>query len=117
MESTVVTPVRARLWRPRLGKAAAVAATLDPSADFAEVVRQALDGPVLRYSQRLKLIKEGERRGLSRFAANLVIASVLHSRGIGQEYEMKPASGWGGAVLAGVILQGVLVVGAWWVWH
>lgn len=37
-------------------------------------------GSVLCYSQRLELIHSAARLGLSRFEANLIIASVLHGR-------------------------------------
>lgn len=89
----------------------------DPSADFALYVRGQLDGPVLRYSQRLALLKEAGRRGVGRFEANLVIASVLHARGMGQEYELRPTPGRKAPLLAGLAVQLAVVVGAWWVWH
>lgn len=41
--------------------------------------------PVLRYSLRLELIRQGEKLGLTRFHANLVIATIEH------EWEQKPA--------------------------
>jgi len=41
-------------------------------------VERELNGTVLRYSRRRRLIGEGIRRGLSRFEANLVIALVEH---------------------------------------
>lgn len=58
-------------------------ATLQPKADgpagaFAQLVSQELDGPVLRYSKRQRLIREAERRGIGRFEANLIIAAVQH---------------------------------------
>jgi hypothetical protein len=113
------TAVRARrIVLPRggvtVGRAAPTAA--DPSAEFSEYVRSKLDGPVLRYSQRLELVKVAERCGIGRFEANLVIASVLHREGRGQEYEMAPENaGWLAPLLTAVVLQGVIVAGAWWV--
>src|SRR5687768_7594834 len=91
----------------------------DVSAAFAEAVMASLDGPVLRYSQRVVLVNEAERRGIGRFEANLIIAAVLHRSGIGQEYEIPPAAGgrmeWLAPLLTFVGLQSAIVLGAWWV--
>src|SRR5258705_655087 len=108
--SATITRVQTR---PRRRVAASVAPA-DPSADFAEWVRGQLDGPVLRYSARLRLLKEGERRGLGRFEANLVIAGVLYRAGMGQEYELRPRGEWIAPVLTFLVLQSALIVGAWW---
>ena len=105
MTSPVITRVRTRIAPPA-----------DPASDFADWVAQRLDGPVLRYSTRLAMLNEGERRGLGRFEANLAIASVLHRKGMGQEYEMPPRPAeWLAPVLTFVVLQSTLIVGAWWV--
>jgi hypothetical protein len=111
MSSPAVYQVRTRARRivPEGLRAA------DRSTDFAEWVKNHLDGPVLRYSQRLRLLKEGERRGLGRFEANLVIAAVLYREGMGQEYELKPKVEWVAPVVTFLVLQSVLVAGAWWV--
>ncbi|MDB5323737.1 MAG: hypothetical protein JWN40_5368 [Phycisphaerales bacterium] len=107
MTPPVITRVRIRLRD---------SAPLDPADDFADWVRQQLDGPVLRYSTRLILLKEAERRRLGRFEANLIIASVLHRAGMGQEYELRPpAMEWIAPVMTFVVLQSALVLGAWWV--
>ena len=91
----------------------------DVSAEFADTVAQMIDGPVLRYSQRLILIREADRRGIGRFEANLIIAAVLHRPGLGQEYELPPTSGgvmgWVAPVLTFVGVQAAIVAGAWWV--
>jgi hypothetical protein len=92
----------------------------DPSADFAEVVRANLDGTLLRYSQRLVLLKDAERRGIGRFEANLIIAAVLHRHGMAQEYELPPVPSrmeWLAPVLTFVCLQTAIVLGAWWVFR
>jgi hypothetical protein len=88
---------------------------LDASADFAEYVREHIDGPVLRYSQRVALLKAGQRLGLGRFEANLVIAQVLHREGMAQSYEMRPTAVWVGPLVMFAVLQAALLVGAWWV--
>src|SRR4051812_7432464 len=85
MQSPVITYVRTK---PR--RAIETASPVDPAGEFADWVRDQLDGPLLRYSVRLVLLKEAQRRGLGRFEANLVIASVLHRAGMGQEYELSP---------------------------
>jgi len=111
MASPVITRVRTR--PRRLG--VAEAPPTDVSAEFAEWVRGRLDGPVLRYSARQAMLKEAERRGLGRFDANLVIASVLYRAGMGQEYEMRPRVEWVAPVLVFLLLQGAILGGAWWV--
>jgi hypothetical protein len=92
----------------------------DASAEFAGYVLSNLDGPVLRYSDRLVLLANAERRGIGRFEANLIIAAVLHQHGMGQEYEIPPVPGagwreWAWPVVTFVGLQGAIVMGAWWV--
>jgi hypothetical protein len=52
--------------------------TKGPAAEFAELVAHSLEGPILRYSNRQALLAEAERRGISRFEANLIIAAVQH---------------------------------------
>src|SRR4051812_8586847 len=85
----------------------------DPSAEFADVVAGSIDGPVLRYSQRLVLLKDAERRGIGRFEANLIIAAVLHREGMGQEYELPPIAsrmGWLAPVLTFVAVQSAILI-------
>ena len=55
-------------------------ACLTPHALFAQSVAQRLDVPILRYSERQALLDEGERCGVSRFEANLIIALAEHRR-------------------------------------
>ena len=97
----------------------AKATEADVSAEFADAVAQAIDGPVLRYSQRQVLVRDAERRGIGRFEANLIIAAVPHQRGLGQEYELPPVPvgvmGWVGPVLTFVGVQAAILMGAWWV--
>ena len=65
---------------------ATTAATREPSSippapaseSFADYVATRANGPVLSYSLRLSLLREASRRGIHRFEANLVIASVQH---------------------------------------
>jgi hypothetical protein len=80
---------------------------------FAVIVEKALDGPVLRYSKRLELLRRAKRMGIGRFEANLVIATVQHRRGI--EFDItKPADSarnWPGLMAACLIVQS-LIIGA-----
>ena len=118
-----MTVTRVQAWRyetqRQAGALAARSAAVEPSAEFAELVRLSLDGPVLRYSQRAALLREAGRLGIGQFDANLIIASVLHRAGKRQEYEMAPRSfpGWLGTALVVLVLQAAIVVGAWWVVH
>lgn len=45
---------------------------------FADHVATHLEGSILRYSVRLALLREAQRRGIERFEANLIIAAVQH---------------------------------------
>lgn len=83
--------------------------------DFAALVERAIRGTLLRYSERLRLLKEAQRRGIGRFEANLIIAAVVHRTGAGQEVELAPErSGWRGLVLTAALTQAAIVAGAWW---
>jgi hypothetical protein len=50
------------------------------SRAFAADVASRLEGPVLRHSQRRRLLKTAQRAGIGRFEANLIIAAVQHER-------------------------------------
>ena len=50
------------------------------TAAFADLVGQALDGCVLRYSNRLSLLDRAAKMGIGRFEANLIIATVQYRR-------------------------------------
>jgi len=45
---------------------------------FCDDVAAAMEGTVLRYSERSRLLKEARRVGIERFEANLLIAKVQH---------------------------------------
>ena len=84
---------------------------------FRQFVRRALresDEPVLRYSQRLALLEEAERRGINRFQANLIIASVQHQMAIGSiaQRETRPRRRWAGVVMF-LLLQALILWGFW----
>jgi hypothetical protein len=50
--------------------------------EFASYVASQLEGQVLRYSLRLKLLNDANRLGIGRFHANLLIAAVEHQQGL-----------------------------------
>jgi hypothetical protein len=70
--------------------------------------------PVLRYSQRLALLEEAERRRINRFQANLMIASVQHRLAIGScnRVGTRPRRRWGG-VMTFLIVQALILWGIW----
>jgi hypothetical protein len=45
---------------------------------FSRAVAQAMEGPILRYSRRQRLLQLAARLGVGRFEANLIIARVQH---------------------------------------
>lgn len=84
-----------------------------PAAEkFAILVRYALVGGLLPYSARQALIRQAGRMGISRFDANLIIATVQHRLGrspivAGPE---KPAGRWIYPVAIGVqVLIGLAI--------
>jgi hypothetical protein len=93
-----------------------------PEAGFRTLVQMTLRQlpTVLRYSDRLSLLKEAGQRGIGRFEANLVIASVEHELGRVGNYKLAAPSKrslWvaGGAVVLAV--QSAIAVAFWKVIH
>lgn len=59
-----------------------VLAQISPSTDvrpFLRQVRQSLDGNLLHYTDRIRLLAQAERVGIARFEANMLIATVQHT--------------------------------------
>ena len=99
----------------------AKATEADVSAEFADAVAQAIDGPVLRYSQRQVLVRDAERRGIGRFEANLIIAAVQHrlerehARSLPVQTEcFKRIGKWWPAVVMVLVVETTLSFAAWW---
>jgi hypothetical protein len=100
----------------------------DPGARsraFATDVASRLEGPVLRHSQRRRLLKTAERAGIGRFEANLIIAAVQHerrgndARTLGSPiHERKQPTGsltlWPVGLV--VAIQAMIGWGAWRIW-
>ena len=76
---------------------------------------QTAGSAVLRYSQRLELLRAARRFGVGRFEANLLIAAVLE-RHRHQAAERDTAPWPDGLLQVGTFLlvQGALLLGAWW---
>lgn len=81
---------------------------------FAREVADALDGPDLRYSQRLKLLKRAHHFGIRRFDANLIIAMVQHRMQHAPRSSDSPRRAWLPAVTTFAITQGLIVAAAYW---
>ena len=87
---------------------------------FADHVAAGLDGPVLRYATRKKLLADARRLGIGDFEANLVIAAVQHQRRRDVEPAVRRASATTDATawyLASLVLviavDSLLALGVW----
>jgi hypothetical protein len=101
----------------RVSRAVAdVAAPIGAQEQFLQLVFDHLDGSLLRYSVRTRLIRQAERMGIGRFDANLLIATAQHRR-----RKMVPTAEatdagprrWA-VVASAVAVQGAILVSAWW---
>ena len=84
--------------------------------NFAALVNRTLRSQhtsVLRYSQRLDLLKEAGRRGIGRFEANLIIASVQHRLTGGIPIAQSRTPWRIQSVLAFVLMQAMILWGFW----
>lgn len=98
-----------------VGTDVAVRMPLGSAQTFADLVRQRMDGPVLRYSHRASLLRAAERSGVGRFEANLIIAAVQHQAGEGAGAESVASSHpWCAAALGFVATQGAILSALWW---
>ena len=86
---------------------------------FADEVERSLEGGVLRYSRRAALLRQARRRGIGRFEANLIIATVQHRRksdAVAPQVEAEQV--WDArlqVVLTVVVVQSLIVLAVWWV--
>jgi hypothetical protein len=93
--------------------------SLLPEDNFRALVKRTLQRcpTVLRYTQRMGLLKAAGERGIGRFEANLLIASVEHELGrVGSHIatlRSKRPSAWiaGAAII--IAVQSALAVGLW----
>jgi hypothetical protein len=83
---------------------------------FVEYLAARVPQTVLRYSERLEIIRTARRFGIGRFEANLLIATVLERHHRVSEEEQPPARGH--PVLSSVAVflaaQAAVVLGVWW---
>jgi hypothetical protein len=93
--------------------------TIEPAIvrGFAEAVADSLQGGVLPYSDRQRLLRRAARLGIGRFDANLIIASVQHRRpacGDERALSIAPETGWKSALLIVLTIEATLAgVFAW----
>lgn len=102
--------------------AAPTPAITDAAQLFAQIVKSHVDGPVLRYSLRQKLLHQADQLGIHRFEANLIIATIQHRcRNLAATPESAsalistpgaPKRIWAAALLA-VMIQAGIVLSAW----
>jgi hypothetical protein len=93
----------------------------DRSTQFAALVAGQAFGSVLCYSQRLALLRTAARLGLSRFEANLIIASVQHGREpreaaprpIERFASARPASKWPRMIGLAIAFESLIAAAAW----
>lgn len=82
---------------------------------FADHLADEMTSPVLRYSQRLELLRAARRLGVSRFEANLLIAATLERRRARVSEQEDSTQLTVAAQLATFILvQGATVFAVWW---
>lgn len=105
----VAAPPRPQV-RAAIGSAAAVLSC---------EVEEAMDGPVLRYDERSRLLRRAQQLGLGRFEANLLIATVQHHRR-GQfdaaepgDFARRPWGAWQVLTLS-LIVEAAALVAGWW---
>ena len=91
-----------------------------PPAEFAREVARALDGPVLRYSSRLELLRIARRLGIGQFEANLIIALVQHEKAVDvpvfRRHEKTtdvPVFRWVGVAGIVLMIESILILGGW----
>ena len=84
---------------------------------FAGEVGRAVEGGVLRYSQRAALLRRAQSLGIGRFEANLMIATVLHRYGSAAAAAdaRNDGGGWGGVVVVVAVVQAMILGAVWWV--
>lgn len=82
---------------------------------YAAHLARSITSPVLRYSQRLDLLREGHRIGMSRFEANLLIAATLQRFIAGSVTEKETPGRLVVPLTAFFLVQSAVGLGAWWV--
>ena len=110
-------PIRGKLRRSDWSRSAVLAERGVAAHDFADIVVGQLVGTVLPWSRREKLIRAASAHGITRFEANLIIATVQHQLGVGRRRDdakpsrlsMRIATGF--AMFA--IIQAGIIAAVW----
>jgi hypothetical protein len=87
----------------------------DTARCFQQIVIDQLHGPLMRYSQRLALLRQAQRLGIGRFHANLIIATVQHRlRHIAEPADSPPPRAWMyGRLAVAAALQAAILAAVW----
>lgn len=110
-------PIRGKLRRSDWSRSAVLAERGVAARDFADIVVGQLVGTVLPWSRREKLIRAASAHDITRFEANLIIATVQHQLGVGRRRDdakpsrlsMRIATGF--AMFA--IIQAGIIAAVW----
>ena len=87
---------------------------IDHVRAFAQQVCDELEGATLRYSKRVKLLRDARQRGIRRFDANLIIASV-QERAAGSAVRVQQKTStrtWRSCAALVIVVQGLILAGA-----
>jgi hypothetical protein len=86
-----------------------------PASRYATLITQSLDGTVLRYSERQKLLRVAKHFNIDRFEANLLIAAVQHRiKAVQAKSEAAaPANPWVLALGLFIAVQSVIAFAIW----
>lgn len=82
------------------------------AARLATEVAGLMDGPVLRYSNRLRLLRRAEQLGIERFEASLIIATVQH-RQVRSAESTTPRRRWLDAMVLAAGVQALILTALW----
>ncbi|MGH7177966.1 MAG: hypothetical protein ACREJC_11340 [Tepidisphaeraceae bacterium] len=99
---------------PVIGLRLATSGAPHAARGFAEGVASRLDGAVLRYSDRVQLLKRAAHLGITRFDANLIIAAVQYRAGPAIRHKPRvKAPTLVSPVAVFALLQCAIAAGAW----
>jgi hypothetical protein len=83
---------------------------------FSRLVRDHLEGQILRFDQRQLLIRAAGRMGIDRFQATLIIAAVQHaqpSQGDADETPAASVAGWAPRLVLFLVIQAAITIALW----
>jgi|HubBroStandDraft_6_1064221.scaffolds.fasta_scaffold586932_2 hypothetical protein len=110
-------PIREKLRRSDWSRSAVLGERGVAARDFADIVVGQLVGTVLPWSRREKLIRAASAHGITRFEANLIIATVQHQMGVGRRRDDAKPSRLSVRIATGlamfVIIQSGIIAAVW----